>query len=160
MGAIISSCGNYRYMLERPSEIGKPQFGPALFIMLNPSTADAEIDDPTIKRCRMFGKTWGCNGIKVANLYALRTTNPTELWTHDDPIGIDNDLYLVNLLEEHKDIMCAWGVNAKRERVEHFIRLAQLAEARLWCLGTTKSGAPKHPLYLKKNEPLRRWISN
>lgn len=158
MGAIISSCGSYRYVLERPSEVEQPQFGPALFIMLNPSTADAEKDDPTIRRCRRFGRDWGYAGIKVANLYALRATKPRELWVHDDPVGIENNQYLMNLLLEHKDIICAWGVNARKKRVDHFIRLAQQADARLWCLGTTKSGAPRHPLYVKRTEPLRQWV--
>ena len=74
--AKISECGNYRYWLTRESELEHPGRGTALFIMLNPSTADASEDDPTIRRCRGFAKSWECAGLTVANLYALRSTNP------------------------------------------------------------------------------------
>ena len=82
MSAIISACGQYRYQLTREAHDQFATRGPALFIMLNPSTADAELDDPTIRRCRGFAKAWDCAGIVVANLYALRATDPAALWTH------------------------------------------------------------------------------
>ncbi|WP_438454951.1 DUF1643 domain-containing protein [Vreelandella venusta] len=157
MSAIISDCGQYRYLLTRPSEVEHPERGTALFLMLNPSTADASLDDPTIRRCRGFAKSWGCAGLTVANLYALRATNPKELWRHDAPIGAENNDWLVKLAKEYGDVVCAWGANAKPERVNEVYQILRDAGARLWCLGTTKSGAPKHPLYIKADQNLIAW---
>jgi len=155
--AIFSDCKQYRYLLTRPPEVKHPERGTALFVMLNPSTADASIDDPTIRRCRGFARDWGCNGLTVANLYALRSTDPTALRGHDDPVGPDNDRHLFNLALEYGDIVCAWGAHAKRDRVEHAVAIFRKAGARLWCLGTTTSGAPRHPLYLRADQPLVEW---
>ncbi|MCZ0926475.1 DUF1643 domain-containing protein [Halomonas janggokensis] len=157
MSAIISDCGQYRYLLTRPSEVEHPERSTALFLMLNPSTADASLDDPTIRRCRGFARSWGCAGLAVANLYALRATNPKELWKHDAPIGDQNNAWLAKLAKEHCDIICAWGANAKPGRVKEVSRILVDAGARLWCMGTTKSGAPKHPLYIKADQPLVAW---
>ena len=155
--AIISDCQKYRYMLKRPADFLYPEKSTALFIMLNPSTADAAIDDPTIRRCRGFSKLWGCNGVIVANLYAFRATNPKELWTTDDPIGPENDIWLSSLVREHGDVVCAWGANAKPDRVNRFCEIVSQFDARLWCLGITKKGQPKHPLYIKASQPLIRF---
>lgn len=157
MSAIISECGTYRYLLTRPSEVENPDLGTALFIMLNPSTADAELDDPTIRRCRGFARTWGCAGITVANLYALRATDPAALLCHPDPVGPECDEHLFSLAKEYGDVVCAWGANAKPDRVKVVTRILQGAGARLWCLGTTKHGHPRHPLYIKADQPLIPW---
>jgi hypothetical protein len=134
-----------------------PMKSTALFVMLNPSTADAQLDDPTIRRCRGFSKLWDCNGLAVANLYALRSTNPTALWTHPDPVGPDNDDYLRKFARECGDVVCAWGANAKPDRVARVASILADAGARLWCLGTTKDGAPRHPLYVRADQPLIEW---
>ena len=76
MSAIFSACGTYRYLLRRASESMAPMKPTALFVRLNPGTADANLDDPTIRRCRGFAKLWDCNGLAVANLYALRSSAP------------------------------------------------------------------------------------
>lgn len=155
MSAHISECGKYRYTLARKPEVENPDRGTALFIMLNPSTADAQIDDATIRRCRGFAKSWSCNGITVANLYAYRATNPNELWTVLDPIGTENEGILKNLIAEHLDVICAWGGNAQPERVAEFMKIvSKIPSARLWCLGQNKDGSPKHPLYIKANQTL------
>lgn len=158
MNAIISACGQYRYKLSRPATSMYPTCGPALFIMLNPSTADATLDDPTIRRCIGFAKTWDCAGLVVANLYALRATNPADLWKHPDPVGEENDAILEFLIRNHETVVCAWGANAKQERVatvrKMFHRLS-----RPMCLGTTKAGAPRHPLYIRADQPLQDWIT-
>ncbi|WP_116364391.1 DUF1643 domain-containing protein [Parahaliea mediterranea] len=154
MSALISDCGKYRYWLRRPARIEHPTTGPALFVMLNPSTADAELDDPTIRRCRGFADSWDCAGIVVANLYAYRATKPTELWRTTGPIGPDNDDWLYRLLQEHGEAVCAWGANAEPERAAQFMDYAAEVGARLWCLGTTKTGAPRHPLYVRADQPL------
>ncbi|HEP1206998.1 TPA: DUF1643 domain-containing protein [Stenotrophomonas maltophilia] len=156
--AVISDCGNYRYLLTRPSEVTRPERGTALFLMLNPSTADAAVDDPTIRRCRGFAKAWGCNGLTVANLFALRSTDPAMLLSHADPIGPLNDDWLRRLAHEYGDVVCAWGAHSMA--VGRSIVVAQLlrqAGARLWCLGATKHGFPRHPLYVRSDQPLVEW---
>lgn len=157
MTAIISACGTYRYRLTRPAEQLLPQRATAVFLMLNPSTADATLDDPTIRRCRGFAKTWDCAGLIVANLYALRSTDPGGLWLHTDPVGPENDQHLAALAGEIGDVVCAWGVNAQADRVAAVTDVLRQAGARLWCLGMTKSGAPRHPLYVRGDQPLIEW---
>jgi hypothetical protein len=156
MGANISECGTYRYTLTREGDMHVDK-GTALFLMLNPSTADATVDDPTIRRCRSFAQAWGCNGFTVANLYAFRATKPADLWKAFDPVGPENDMHLRALAREYTDVVCAWGANAKADRVEVVTRLLLGAGARLWCLGTTEAGHPRHPLYVRGNTPLVRW---
>ncbi len=158
MSAVISECGQYRYLLTR--EFGDLFTGysfKAIFVMLNPSTADAKQDDPTIRKCAAFAKTWGYNGIVVANLYALRSTDPKQLWKHPDPVGYENDGILRGLAHKHHEIICAWGRNAKSDRVKQFHDFMVSYGARLLCLGTNKDGSPKHPLYLKNDTQLRNW---
>ncbi|MFX7294962.1 DUF1643 domain-containing protein, partial [Acinetobacter baumannii] len=82
-----------------------------------------------------FASAWGCNGIAVVNLYALRATNPSDLWQHSDPVGPDNDWRLRAIAREYTDIVCAWGANAKPERVEAVTSILTAAGGRLWCLG-------------------------
>lgn len=156
MSAIISDCGQYRYQLTREPHDMYTVCGPALFVMLNPSTADASMDDPTIRRCRGFAKAWDCRGIIVANLYALRATDPAALWVHADPVGPDNDMFLAALLREHDTVICAWGANAKPERVAQFRKMLY-RNNRPVCLGVTKDGAPRHPLYIRADQKLIDW---
>lgn len=157
MSAIISPCGTYRYELRREPHDKYTTAGPALFIMLNPSTADASLDDPTIRRCRAFARRWDCAGIVVANLYALRATNPADLWAHADPVGPENDDHLRRLAREYETVVCAWGANARHDRVEAVRRIFSGRHHRLMCLGITKAGAPRHPLYIKATQPLIDW---
>lgn len=120
-------------------------------------TADAVQDDPTIRRCIGFAETWGFGSLIVANLYALRSTKPAALWQHEDPVGPENDTILADLARRHRDIVCAWGANAKPDRVRTFVDVIKAAGGELWCLGTTKAGAPRHPLYLRRDAKLRAW---
>lgn len=146
-GARISDCGRYRYALLR--RWGDGQF--VTFVMLNPSTADAEVDDPTIRRCIGFAKAWGYDALHVLNLYALRATDPRELLRADDPVGPENDRYLADhggvSVTQSAPIIAAWGTNARPDRVTAVLALPCFSW-NLWALGVTKSGAPKHPLYL------------
>jgi hypothetical protein len=131
----------------------------ATFIMLNPSTADETQDDPTIRRCTGFAKQWGCAGLHVVNVYAFRATDPTDLWCAGDPVGPDNDFYLscraVAAQENQWPLVAAWGTNAKPVRVAEVRALPGMAQ--LVALGVTKSGAPKHPLYLRSDSALSPW---
>lgn len=159
--AMISPSGSYRYGLQRRWQHGDPAW--FTFVMLNPSTADSTEDDPTIRRCVGFAKREGYTSLVVANLYAWRATDPRELLTAVDPVGPDNDTYLRKLLEAARDdvptrpVVAAWGANAQPARVVAFRELADRIGVPLWCLGTTKRGAPRHPLYVAGDAPLVRW---
>jgi len=147
--ARISEDGLYRYALGRRWGDGEP----VRFVMLNPSTADASVDDPTIRRCMSFARTWGYDAVTVLNLYALRATQPRELWKAADPVGPDNDAYLRIAAEGGVGLtVAAWGANARMDRVEVFRRLFQ--QTTVHCLGTTKDGSPRHPLYVPGAHPL------
>lgn len=156
MSAVISPCGQYRYELSRPTSIATPITDSLLIVMLNPSTADAEIDDPTVRRCIRFARDFGAQEIDVCNLYALRATNPKALKTHPDPVGPDNDAHLQRMADLHTNVLCAWGGKAPENRVREFVEMFW-RKANLLCLGTTKSGAPRHPLYVRADQPLVPW---
>lgn len=150
--AVISDCGLYRYELRR-----RWSDGPLLeWVMLNPSTADSDIDDPTIRRCIGFAKAWGFNGIRVCNLFALRATDPAELSNPMiDPTGPDNHHHL--RIERGPITVCAWGSHPVIEkRATAHLRLAA-REGALMCLGYNKDGSPKHPLYVAKTAAARPW---
>ena len=155
--AQISECGQYRYTLTR--DLGEGA-GRALFIMLNPSTADAEKDDPTIRRCKGFARDWGCSALTVVNLFAYRATDPTELGNVVDPWGPDNTQHLVEQLEAHAKapdlIVCAWGSTGIGRSADglHAKRTIGAYQKLLKCLGRTKNGDPRHPLYVPGSQPL------
>lgn len=155
-GAVLSPCQKYRYLLWRGGDMASTG-DPAIFIMLNPSTADAQADDPTIRRCGGFARTWGCNGFLVLNLYALRATNPRALWAHGDPVGAENDEWLARIGATAREVVCAWGAGARPERVAAVVDLLGTAGVQLRCLGITRLGAPRHPLYLRSDQPLCDW---
>lgn len=146
-GARLSDDGRYRYSLWR---VWDPSAEHLVFIMLNPSTADAETDDPTIRRCIGFARDRGFGGIEVLNLYAFRATDPRDLFRAVDPVGRDNDEYLATPLLT-STVIPAWGAHAKPERAAAV--LAMLAGHRVFSLGVTQSGAPRHPLYVRADQP-------
>jgi len=143
--AILDETRKYRYILTRKIN----QNPPILFIMLNPSTADEYQDDPTIRRIIEFTKSWGYGASIVMNIFAYRSSDPSELKKVTDPIGSKNDYYL-KLVSNHVDkIIVAWGVNGNYlKRAEKVIDSLPLKE-RVFCLETTKGGYPKHPLYVR-----------
>lgn len=146
--ALISDCGKYRYWLSR---WWSNTIAPATFVMLNPSTADAAVDDPTIRRCIGYAKAWGCGGVRVVNLYAYRATDPKELWKVPDPVGPENDHFLEIFAWEARawpgPLVAAWGANAKPDRVADVLRIPGMD--RLEALALTRQGQPRHPLYLR-----------
>jgi hypothetical protein len=115
-GAALSACGRYRYTLWRIWDEARP---PALFVMLNPSTADADVDDPTIRRCMRFARDLGYGGLLVGNLYAYRATNPDELDVVDAPIGRGNQTALYALVARAGIVIAAWGAKPARGRYVH-----------------------------------------
>lgn len=156
-GADLSPDKVYRYTLTRIWDVGLPL---AMYVMLNPSTADAVENDRTIGRCMEFARREGCGGIVVVNLFALRSTDPAQLAKHPDPVGPLNTFYVQQTLARNPAVViAAWGAHpfAKSQAHAMATALSSLLDhqgMRLKCLGTTKSGAPKHPLYLKKTTPL------
>ena len=152
--AIISDCGKYRYRLTRVWNDAKP---PMCWIMLNPSTADAFVDDPTIRRCIGFAKSMDFGGIVVVNLFALRATDPAELMVSehpaeaaDAPVGT-NDSHVLECAKQYGAV-CAWGANpAAKYRAPYVLKLLQREGIEPDCLGVTRDGHPKHPLYVPAN---------
>lgn len=142
MSAVISDCGRYRYTLEREWMTGR---GTCLFVMLNPSTADARKDDPTIGRCIKFAQRWGFQKLTVGNLYAFRATDPKQMLATVNRTGPMNDPWLGLLAREADQIICAWGANAEPARAAEVVATLS-AHRPVECLGTTADGSPKHPL--------------
>jgi len=132
----------YRYQLLRRF---KP--GPLLlWIMLNPSKADAFSDDPTVRLCCAWGRMLGFFGVVIVNLYAWRSTDPQALLTASDPVGPENDRHIAAALADHEAVMCAWGAHGDLKRVAEVKAMIRAAGRGSRCLGITKSGAPRHPL--------------
>lgn len=150
--AALSHCGTYRYELRR---VWNPDEALCGWVMLNPSTADADIDDPTIRRCVGFAKGWGLGGIVVVNLFALRATDPCELSRHTDPCGPENENYWRAVADESALTVCAWGAHRMAASVAPRLLVAlRVGRTEVRCLGTTKSGAPRHPLYVRGDTAL------
>jgi hypothetical protein len=151
-GAEIDPTGMYRYSLWRIWDSAKD--GHLVFVMLNPSKADADLDDPTIRRCIGFAKTWGFGSIEVVNLFAFRATDPSELKKCKDPIGPHNNKHIHSAAARATKIVFAWGVNGTLlSRDKQVINL--LSDYNPVCLQKSKAGHPKHPLYIAANcEPI------
>ena len=145
--AYISDDGLYRYSLTRHVAPLTGE-GTATFVMLNPSTADGEQDDPTIRRCIGFTRTWGFEWLKVVNLFAYRATDPGELARVDDPAGPDNLCTIAKVVGGSDLVVCAWGAFPHWKRDEHIGLVMELIAAP-HALGLTKNGSPRHPLYVR-----------
>ena len=140
-GALFSECRTYRYGLWRTWQPGPY----AMFIGLNPSTADETKDDPTIRRCIAFAKAWGYSGLYMANLFAFRATDPREMKKAFSPVGPSNDHHLVRIAEDAGVVIAAWGQHGTHLNRDKAVR--SLVPG-LHYLRLTKEGHPGHPLYL------------
>lgn len=160
--ADFSADGVYRWSLSRRWSDPMPHLMPVLdlWIMLNPSTADAEKDDRTIGRCVDFSRRWGADGLRVVNLFALRSTDPAALLTHPDPVGPKNDQMIALMVRATRGpggrVMCAWGAHPMAAGRARDLHLAGLLAGAM-CLGTTASGAPRHPLYIRGDTQPTAW---
>lgn len=177
MTAVISDDGLYRYELTRdlPGRWAGGNAPPPVmcFVMLNPSTADGTQDDPTIRRCKSFAEREGCRTLEVVNLYAYRATKPKDLWDAAaagiDAVGPENATWVDRAIRLRSlganCLVAAWGANVEPSAVEWFAALvAAFARTRtaydpprVWCLGRTKGGQPRHPLMLRADTPLEPW---
>jgi len=150
--AIFSDCGCYRYLLERRWTEGPI----CVFIGLNPSTATADNDDATVRKCMALGRTWGFSGVTIANLFAARCRYPQILSTHRDPVGPENDRFLLPTIKRAHIVVAMWGNRGLKpyslamRRDQHILSL----RADWQCVGITKYGAPRHPLYVAKSSIL------
>ena len=150
-GAVFSPCRTYRYALHRKWGQGAC----ALFIGLNPSTADEKRNDPTIRRCIGFARSWGYDGLVMANLFAFRATQPADMKLAADPVGPDNDATLCQLAKDAGVVVAAWGAHGA-----HLDRGAQVRAMLpgLHHLRLTKDGHPGHPLYLPASLTPQLWL--
>jgi hypothetical protein len=155
--AVISDDGVYRYQLMRL----RPGSGPPLVMgMLNPSTANHEINDPTVVRCITLADRENASALFIWNLFGLRATDPRELRRHPDPVGPENDRHIRALCTPGTRVVVAWG-NGGNLYGRDKIVTAMLATAgvRLMCLGVTKNGSPRHPLYVRADKPLEPYAA-
>lgn len=156
-GAIFSECGRWRYRLWRHWMVGHP---PLTFLMLNPSTADAEKNDPTIERCERRARRGGFGGVQIVNLFAYRSTDPRALLrlSQDEAIGPENDEAILFACGRSHAVVAAWGawgsLHGRAQIVAAKIRSEGIG---LWALGVTKHGEPRHPLYISNDTPIRPW---
>lgn len=155
----------HRYLLRRIWDKTQPH---AVFVLLNPSTADGKTNDPTVWRCVKFAQSWGYGGILVLNLFAYRATNPADMLRADDPVGIKNDAYILRYTQGAGIVVAGWGkvvnhragmdyakmrVNAK-QRAE---AVARLISCNIYCLIENLDGSPRHPLYIASDTPPKLW---
>lgn len=151
--AVLSDCGRYRYTLERRWGVSPA----VLFVMLNPSTADAEQDDPTIRRCIGFARSWGAGGLRVCNLYPWRATDPADLPRGPEVFGElpggheHNARAIAEALDGAARVVVAWGATPGPwpSQAAVVAALIRAAGHDLHALGLTARGAPRHPLYVR-----------
>lgn len=152
--AVYSDCGAYRYRLWYLWEPGRPVL---LALMLNPSTATESQTDPTVERCKRRAQRLGFGGLEVANLFALRSTDPRQLYQHPDPVGPDNDRAILDAVTHADAVMCGWG-NHGQHLKRGWQVLQMLDDAglvgKLAALGLTMEKHPKHPLYVSYSAQL------
>lgn len=163
---VISSCGNYRYLLTREVGFGNRT---ATFIMLNPSTADAANDDATIRRCIGLTRRWNCGRLVVANLFAVRATHPAEMRRASDPVGPENHEWVTRAVEWATvpydaagagPVVCAWGTHGSYLDQDRTVLGWVGGVCTPMALGFTRNGHPRHPLYVPctaKLVTLARW---
>lgn len=149
--ADFSPCRTWRYSLHR---IWDHDALPLVVIGLNPSTADETADDPTVRRCQGFARSWGMGGLVMLNIFAYRATDPKVMKLAWDPIGPENNSALIELTKDRM-VLCAWGNHgAYRDRGAEVVRL--LRDRHIVHLGLTAGGFPRHPLYLRADlDPIR-----
>lgn len=150
-GAVFDKSRVYRYDLWRLWDETKPMI---LWVMLNPSTADEYKLDPTVTRCKSFSIKWGYGSFHVANIFALRATDPKELQKHENPVGSDNNKWIDKLSARADRVMVAWGADKMVRETMRYVNVLEiiLKHKKPYCLGKTKEGYPRHPLYVSSGQ--------
>ena len=148
----------YRYCLTRSWSSTTPNDHQVTFIMLNPSQASAERDDPTIRACSQFAQRWGYHQLNIVNLFAYRTPHPATLKQASDPIGPANDYYLLQAAKSAHKVILAWGNwGTFLKRDQTIVKLLRPHHHKLHCLMRNNSGQPRHPLYIKRTTTPKPW---
>jgi hypothetical protein len=147
-GATFSEDRRYRYLLWRRWQSAGPTVA---FVMLNPSTADERVLDPTIRRCVGFAKEWAFGAVEVVNIFAYRSTSPRGLLAVPDPVGSENDTAILGACARASLVVAAWGAidiggSLTQRRSEVVSKMLQSAGVAAWCLGRSKANHPRHPL--------------
>lgn len=152
--AIYSDCEKYRYELRR---VWNHKEKLVCWIMLNPSTADAEHNDPSVQRCMNYTKSWKYGGVIITNLFGLRSTDPKKLWSTNEPIGPGNEEFIINADKEADLTVMAWGIHGLyKNQAQHILNFLRQPHF----LSLTRNCCPRHPLYLKKNLQPQKWYNN
>ena len=162
-GAAFSDCEKYRYLLWRREESEHDTRHRVIcWLMLNPSTADENILDPTVTRCVKWSREWGYHHVEIANIFASRATDPSELHHSSNPIGVLNDRAIANTAFLSEKIICAWGNHgALNDRSREVVQMLKPYADKLYCLKMNKSGEPSHPLYLRGDtQPVRFFVED
>lgn len=154
-GAVFDAERIYRYSLHRTWGIGCC----VLWIMLNPSTADEHVLDPTLRRCEGFSRAWGFYGFEVCNLFAYRSTDPDALpLVAGDIVGPKNDDTIVAATMRNQSIIVGWGRHkVAAERAKRVAAMLAEMNRTPHCLGTNQDGSPWHPLYVPASTLLKVW---
>lgn len=154
--AIFDATGQYRYRLGRQWRKNGPTVA---FIMLNPSTADATCDDPTLRACIQFAQRWDYAALSVVNLFGYRTPHPSVLKTAEDPVGEQNDRYLLQAVVEARAVVLGWGnFGGFLGRDRAVLNLLLPHQQKLYYLQRNISGHPRHPLYIQRGTPLKTFV--
>lgn len=161
--ALLSPCERYRYRLSRTWDTSRSMVA---FVLLNPSTADAERDDMTVTKCVGFAEQWGYGRIEIANLFALRASKPEELRSAVPPQGPDNDEHLRDVLSIGCAVVVGWGASIEKVRpsmrasaMHAFIDMAHELHRPLDCIGRTSAGHPRHPSRTGYATQLETWAA-
>lgn len=153
--AVFNATRTHRYLLTR---VWDPTVPPAVFGLLNPSTAGAFEADPTVTRCRGFALRENAGGMVIVNLFALCSTNPSVLAGHPNPVGHSNNRFIVEAVQDAAVVIAGWGVHGElggRDRA--IVDLVTEHGVELKCLGHNQGGSPKHPLYVRGDQPLESY---
>ena len=145
-GAVFSPCKTYRYRRWRTWDASRK---PIVFLMLNPSIADENQNDPTVERCQRRAMSMGFGGLQVVNIFGLVSTDPQGLYTCDDPVGPENNEAILEAVKDAGMVVCAWGTHGEHvNRAREVVELLKSAGVSPQCLGQNADGSPKHPLYV------------
>lgn len=154
-GAVISSCKTYRYLLWRIWDADKPML---TYLMLNPTTADDRLNDPTMLRCMRRAEMLGYGGMWVVNLFAVRAIGTERLYHHADPVGPQNDVALLGACMQADTVMCGWGLHGRvLNRGVDIAILLRDKNIATQCFGINENGQPVHPYYLPYDIPPRHF---
>jgi hypothetical protein len=147
-GAVFDVSESYRYSLWRTWSAYQPRI---VFVLLNPSTADGERSDPTIRRCIGFARAWKFGSLEVVNLFAYRATDARELFKLNDPVGEENNYFLMQAVERCSTVVVGWGTRGTLLGRDNQVMSLLAGRKDVYCLGITKDGQPRHPLYVKRD---------